>query len=186
MGRFTRFDHLETERAPTTQASPRPLERFVDDGPAPTAPPEPSTQAPLQRFATDLADEVQTQVDPLEALPTLECGACGTECGKFELACHLCGSRLDSDETRARNAARLTDFTADRQRAALQLAAKHEADVRARARAPLPPTRSVWVPLTWGLTAAALLASTISHLFLPFALAGAVASAALTWRARQP
>lgn len=117
----SRFDKLEVEgahaEAPATGAS---MERFA-------AEPELGTRAPrvdqaqptqdeqrLQRFDADGADGLGLDRDPLAALPMLECPACKSACGKFELQCHACQASLTTDAARAHNLQRLTELTASR------------------------------------------------------------------------
>jgi hypothetical protein len=153
---FSRFDKLENARKPNAEQPRRTepaLERFAETDPRHTTQsPVATDDGTLQRFATDTEDVVRTAEASLATLPTLECGACGTDCGKFEVACHVCGSRLDTDQTLARNELRLRQHALD-QRSASDLTQRTLADELAHRRSTTLPLREAafpWVALTLG------------------------------------
>lgn len=153
---FSRFDKLENARKAASEQPRRTepaLERFAEADPRHTThSPVATDDGTLQRFATDTEDVVRTAEAGLATLPTLECGACGTDCGKFDVACHVCGSRLDTDQTLARNEPRVHQRALDH-RTAGELTQRTLADELAHRRSTTLPLREApfpWVALTLG------------------------------------
>lgn len=113
MARLSRFQNLEHERPAREGPAAKPqaeLDRFKDDPNTPS--PSPAlAPTPLERFESTGERELRINRDDLAQLPSIECGACGTDNGKFDLACLTCGSRLDTEATQTRNLARLTELT---------------------------------------------------------------------------
>lgn len=122
MSRSSRFSKLEGEREggdekPSTGAS---LERFgaepeLTGRAEPVDPMAPAHGAErLQRFEADGTEGLGLDRDPLALLPMLQCPACGTDCGKFELHCHGCRASLRTPEAHAHNLKRLEALQAER------------------------------------------------------------------------
>ncbi len=192
MARFSRFDNLENARKPERDEPTRPepkLERFADGDPrrAHDEPPE-TTNGALQRFATDTDDVVRTASAGVETLPTLECGACGTECGKFDVACVVCGTRLDSDQTLARNEARLAARTKEQRQADEHEALRRATDVERRRLERLPDTSTApypWGPVALGASGLAVLLWVVHPVALVAGLAVGSVAVILSLRGRR-
>jgi hypothetical protein len=112
VAKFSRFQNLEHERPVRGEAGHGPLERFEGEALAPKGQARGTGgQAPdpvQERFAAEQSSELRLAQGDFSRLPSLECGACGTENGKFDVACRTCGSRMDTEASRMRNQARLT------------------------------------------------------------------------------
>jgi len=117
VAKLSRFQNLEHQRPVRVDSGQAPLERFGEDAHAPKAAgPEVAPSPVAQRFAPATDDAVRLAQDDLSRLPSIECGACGTENGKFDVACRTCGTRMDTEATHARNLARLATFDEQQER----------------------------------------------------------------------
>ena len=74
----------------------------------------------MQLFEADGAEGLGLDRDPLALLPMLQCPACGTDCGKFELLCHGCSASLRTPAAHAHNLKRLEALQTERAAAVVE------------------------------------------------------------------
>lgn len=96
-----RFRHLERDRVKPLEEQPASnlSERFSGvkrAEPVPEPVPVPNRFSPEQQVAVEQNDEAEQ--------PFVQCAGCGTEGGKFDAACAVCGARFDTAEQRIHNA----------------------------------------------------------------------------------